>query len=302
VSAKPRIVVVGSSNTDMVVKTARIPAPGETVIGGDFVIAAGGKGANQAVAAARLGAEVTLVARVGADLFGDKSLENFHREGIDTDFIVRDPQSPSGVALIFVDESGENSIVVAPGSNARLSPEDVDRVAERIRTADALVMQLESPIETVAHAAEIAHRAGVRVILNPAPAGMVPRDTLAKVDVLIPNESEAAQLAALDSRDEEQLGAALLAVGVKSVIITLGSKGALLVEPAASRRFASRQVDAVDTTAAGDSFTGALACALAEGKAMPDAIEFATAAAAISVTRMGAQPSLPTRDELIATL
>ncbi|MDO8589645.1 MAG: ribokinase [Armatimonadota bacterium] len=296
--AKPKIVVVGSSNTDMVVKTERIPAPGETVIGGDFVIAAGGKGANQAVAAARLGADVTLVARVGSDLFGDKSVENFKREGIDTDFVVRDPDAPSGVALIFVDRRGENSIVVAPGSNARLSPDDVDKAAELIRTADALVMQLEAPMETVARAAEIAHGAGALVILNPAPAGVVPQATLAKVDVLIPNESEAAQLAALDTRDEEELGRALLGAGVKSVIVTLGSKGALLVQRSGSRRFAAPKVDAVDTTAAGDSFTGALACALAEGRKMADAIAFATAAAAISVTRMGAQPSLPRRDEI----
>ena len=295
---RPRIVVVGSSNTDMVVKTERIPSPGETVIGGEFVIAAGGKGANQAVAAARLGAEVTLVARVGTDLFGDQSLENFKREGINTDFIARDSGAPSGVALIFVDNRGENSIVVAPGSNGHLSPEDVDKAADEIRNADALVMQLESPMETVSHAARIAHEAGVRVVLTPAPARMVPKETLAQVDVLIPNEYEAAQLAAIESRDDDELGHALLDAGVKSVIITLGSKGALLVDASGTRRFAAKKVEAVDTTAAGDSFTGALACALGEGRDKADAISFAIAAAAISVTRMGAQPSLPTRREV----
>lgn len=301
-SHRPKIVVVGSSNTDMVVKTERIPSPGETVIGGDFVIAAGGKGANQAVAAARLGADVTLVARLGSDLFGDQSLENFKQEGINTDFIVRDAAAPSGVALISVDSRGENSIVVAPGSNGRLSVEDVDKAADEIRKADALVMQLESPMETVTHAARIAHEAGVRVILTPAPAQHVPKETLALIDVLIPNEYEAAQLAAIGSHDVEDLGRALLEAGVGTVIITLGSKGVMMVQPGGTSRFEARKVEAVDTTAAGDSFTGALACALAEGKDMPDAITFAISAAAITVTRMGAQPSLPTRAELEGSL
>ncbi|MDO8682820.1 MAG: ribokinase [Armatimonadota bacterium] len=295
---RPKIVVVGSSNTDMVVKTERIPAPGETVIGGEFVTAAGGKGANQAVAASRLGADVTFVARIGRDVLGDQAVENFKREGIDTSFIVRDDGAPSGVALIFVDKHGENSIVVASGSNGRLSPEDVDRAAERIRTADAVVMQLEAPVETVARAAEIAHKAGVRVILNPAPAGNVPMETLAKVDVLTPNESEAAHLAGTANLDVEDLGRKLLEIGVGAVILTLGSKGALLIDRSGSKGFAAPKVEPVDTTAAGDAFTGALACALAEGKSMDDAIVFASQAAAISVTRMGAQPSLPMRKEL----
>jgi ribokinase len=298
---KARIVVVGSSNTDMVVKTQRIPAPGETVIGGDFVVAAGGKGANQAVAAARLGADVTFVARIGCDLFGDQSVQNFTREGMNTEFIVRDADTPSGVALIFVDERGENSIVVAPGSNGNLTAEDVDRAAGAIRSANAVVAQLEVPLEAVRRAAEIARDAGVTFILNPAPARDVPSDILAKSDVLTPNESEAAGLAGLrsaDTLDPEELGKKLLAAGVKTVILTLGSKGSLLVDSEGARPFSAPQVEAVDTTAAGDAFTGALACALAEGREMPDAIAFASQAAAISVTRMGAQPSLATRDEV----
>ena len=302
---KPKIVVVGSSNTDMVVKTEHIPALGETVIGGDFVVAAGGKGANQAVAAARLGADVTFVARVGKDVFGDQSVENLKREGIRTDYIVRDGDAPSGVALIFVDERGENSIVVAPGSNARLTAADVERAAERIRAADAVVMQLEIPIQAVAKAAEIAHTAGARVILNPAPARDVPKQVLANVDVLIPNESEAARLAGVhDSNihDAESLGRKLLDMGVRSVVITLGSKGGLLIDGSGVETFSAPRVQAVDTTAAGDAFTGALACVLAEGNPARDAVRFAAQAAAISVTRMGAQPSLATRNEVEAAL
>jgi len=303
----PKIVVVGSSNTDMVVKTPHIPAPGETVLGGEFLMAAGGKGANQAVAAARLGAEVTLVARVGRDVFGEQAQAGFRREGLDTRYVVTDPQAASGVALIFVDAGGENSIAVAPGVNARLSPDDARRAREAIEAADVLLLQLEIPPETVLAAVETAHRAGVRVILNPAPAPpqSLPADLLACVNVLTPNESEASLLTGtqvVDTDDAEQAARRLLEQGVGAVIVTLGARGALVVTPAGQQLVPSFPVDVVDTTAAGDAFNGGLAVALAGKKSLEEAVRFASACGALATTRMGAQPSLPTAGEVEAFL
>lgn len=302
-----KIIVVGSSNTDMVVKTPHIPAPGETVLGGEFLMAAGGKGANQAVAAARLGAEVTFVARVGRDVFGEQAQAGFRREGLDTRYVVTDPQAASGVALIFVDAGGENSIAVAPGANARLSPDDARRAREAIEAADVLLLQLEIPPETVLAAAETAHRAGVRVILNPAPAPPqpLPADLLACVDVLTPNESEASLLTGtqvVDTDDAEQAARRLLEQGVGAVIVTLGARGALVVTPAGQQLVPSFPVDVVDTTAAGDAFNGGLAVALAGKKSLEEAVRFASACGALATTRMGAQPSLPTAGEVEAFL
>lgn len=299
----PRIMVVGSSNTDMVVKTERLPAPGETVIGGEFVSVPGGKGANQAVAAARLGAEVVFVARVGSDLFGDASLRNFEREGLVTEYVVRDPERPSGVALIFVDESGENMIAVAPGSNGALSLRDVDRAADVLSECDALIVQLEVPIETVTHAVWLAHERGVRVILNPAPACPLPKELFAMVDVLTPNESEARQLLGLQTdqpADDPSVLRRFIDMGVKSVILTLGARGVLAITPNEHRVIPAPRVQAVDTTAAGDAFTGALGVALSSGMDIWDASKFACRAAATSVTRLGAQCSMPTREEVEA--
>jgi ribokinase len=296
-----KITVVGSSNTDMVVMTPRIPSPGETVIGGEFVMVGGGKGANQAVAAARLGAEVTFVARVGSDVFGSRAVEDFRREGIKTEFIGVDEGARSGVALIFVDEKGENVIVVAPGANGRLAPEHIEQARCPIEQSDVLIVQLEVPVETVAAAAEIAHRGATKVILNPAPAQDLPKSLLAMVDVLTPNETEAARLVgleSLDGTDPEEVGRELLAMGVGAVVMTLGSQGALIVTADEMSRVEAPKVDPVDTTAAGDAFSGALGVALAEGKSLKAAAEFATRVAAISVTRLGAQPSLPTRAEV----
>jgi ribokinase len=293
-----RVVVIGSSNTDMVVKAARIPQPGETVLGGEFVMVPGGKGANQAVAAARLGAEVTLVARLGTDPFGETSLRNFREAGIRTEAIIQDPESASGVALILVDAGGENAIAVAPGANARLTPGDVDRAEAAIRAADVVVLQLEVPIETVLHALRLAKRYERPVILNPAPASPVPEEMFALVDILTPNETEAEMLLGGGAAGLGGIAAtaeALRAKGVGTVVVTLGREGAYVVGPEGSFHVAGRHVQAVDTTAAGDAFTGALACALAEGRALADALEFATAAAALSVTRVGAQSSLPDR-------
>jgi len=299
---RPRIVVVGSSNTDMVVKAARIPAPGETVLGGAFVMAAGGKGANQAVAAARLGAEVTLVARLGADALGDKAIAGYQKDAILTDMIVRDPDRPTGVALILVDAHGENSITVALGANEALSADDVERAADRIRTADAVVMQLEVPLDAVERAAAIARAAGVPVILDPAPApdGGLPAGLLRSVTVLKPNETEAERLTGFrvsDPASAERAARALQKLGPQTVIITLGSEGAVVVDDAAVHQVPSYRVTAVDTTAAGDAFTGALATAIGAGVALQEAVRRAAAAGALAATRMGAQPSLPTQSE-----
>jgi len=296
-----KIVVVGSSNTDMIVKVPRIPKPGETILGGKFTIAAGGKGANQAVAASRAGGEVTLIARVGDDMFGRQARKGFESDHINVEYVKTDKAEPSGVALIFVDEKGENSIAVASGANAGLSPQDVDEAKDIIKSADILLMQLETPLETVAKAADIANQAGVKVILNPAPACPLNDDLLSKLSVITPNESEAELLtgfAVTDVSSAEKAALALLDIGLEMVIITMGSKGAFLKTRDESEIVPGFNVDAVDTTAAGDVFNSALAVALAEGRTLVEAIRFANAAAALSVTKLGAQPSAPKRDEI----
>jgi ribokinase len=297
---QPRIVIVGSANTDMVVKTQRIPNPGETVIGGEFLMAAGGKGANQAVAAARLGAHVTLIARLGTDIFGDQAIAGYEREGIDTSFIVRDAAVPSGVALIFVDTQGENSIAVASGANASLTPADVERAKEAIARADILLVQLEIPMDAVHRAIELAHDAGVQTILNPAPGQRLAPDLLAQVSVLTPNEHEIQMVAGAPGR--EAAVTRILQFGTRQVLVTLGKEGVLWANAQTRQIVPSFEVKVVDTTAAGDAFNGGLACALGRGLSMKEAIRYANAVAAISVTRMGAQPSLPTGDEVKALL
>ncbi len=300
----PKIVVVGSSNTDMVVKSENIPAPGETVTGGEFLLAAGGKGANQAVAAARLGGEVLLISRIGKDMFGDKALEGYKKEGINTDWIIRDPDRATGVALILVDSRGENLISVASGANHFLSPADVERAESVIAKADMIVVQLETPFETLQYTAELATKHGVRLLLDPAPApaSPFPSELLRKIYCIKPNEHEARQLtgvAVSDSASAQIAADKLLESGTQTAIITLGTQGALVVERSGQGTLVSaRQVQAVDSTAAGDAFSGALAVALGRGQALFDAARFASAAAAISVTRMGAQPSLATLEEM----
>ena len=299
--SKPSIVVVGSSNTDMIIQLARIPRPGETLLGGAFTSAAGGKGANQAVGAARAGGNVTLVARVGKDVLGAEAVAGFRKDGINVDFVSTDKTAPSGVALIFVGKDGQNSIAVAGGANARLSPADVKKAAKAIRGAAVLVAQLESPLDTIAAAAAIAAKAGVPFILNPAPARALPDDLLKLTSILTPNETEAELLTGVKVKDDAtaaKAAAKLLARGVGPVILTLGARGAFVANATAAQVVPGFKVNAVDTTAAGDTFTGALAVALAEGKTLPAAIRFANAAAAISVTRLGAQPSAPTRREI----
>jgi ribokinase len=287
----------------MVVKSARIPAPGETVLGGEFVMAAGGKGANQAVAAARLGAAVSLVARLGADVFGDQAVAGFQREGIDTSFIARDADAASGVALILVDDQGENVIAVAPGANGRLTKDDVLRAKAVIEGASVLLLQLEVPLETVRCAAQVADTAGVTVILNPAPAQRLDTELLRHVGVLTPNETETELLTGVKVTDENsawRAARALMAQGVDRVVITMGAAGAYAADGEGGRAITGRKVKAVDTTAAGDAFNGALACALVEGRPLFEAVQFANLAGAFAATRLGAQPSLPTVRELAA--
>ena len=298
-----RIVVVGSSNTDMIVQAARIPRPGETILGGAFTMAAGGKGANQAVGAARAGGQVTFVARVGDDLFGRQAIEGFRKDNIDVTHVTRDTGAPSGVALICVAADGENSIVVASGANGRLSPADVQAAKEAITKAAVLLCQLETPIETVKAAVEMAAAAGVRVILNPAPARPLDDALLKHVSVITPNETEAELLTSV--KVEDDAGAARAAAhlrtrGVGIALITLGARGTFVCADGVSEIVPTFKVEPVDTTAAGDVFNGALAVALAEGKPLPEAVRFANAAGAISVTRLGAQPSAPKRAEIEA--
>ncbi len=300
-----RVVVVGSSNTDLVIKLPRIPKAGETILGGEFVRAAGGKGANQSVAAARAGAAVTFIARVGRDANGDEAMAGFIADGINVDYVVRDPAKPSGVALIFVDKQGENSIAVASGANDRLSPADVRQAASAFRRAQVFLLQLETPMRTVEAAVRHAVAAGVRVVLNPAPARPLPPNLLKNVFLLTPNESETELLTGVTVSNEATASEAadkLLGQGVRNVVITMGSRGAFVAGKDLRQMIPGFKVDAVDATGAGDVFNGAIAVALAEGRPLLEAARFASAAAAISVTRFGAQPSAPTRQEIESVL
>ena len=295
-----KILVLGSSNTDMTVRTAALPRPGETLIGGDFVMGPGGKGANQAVAARRLGGDAALVCKVGRDMFGDNAILHYEREGLDTRGILVS-ELPSGVALINVDAKGENSIVVAPGANMDLTEEDTERVSDRIREADIVLLQLEIPIPSVLAAARIAHAGGAQVVLNPAPYAEVPDELFRYVDLFIPNETELSAYTGITVCDRKSaLGAAdiMLARGVKKIIVTLGSKGSLIYDGKEVCDVAACPVEAVDTTAAGDTYCGALCVGLSEGLTLQEAAVFASKASALSVTRPGAQNSMPYRKEI----
>jgi ribokinase len=284
----------------MIIKLDRIPKPGETRLGGEFLTAAGGKGANLAVAAAKAGGDVTLIARVGRDMFGERAVAGLIEHGVNVDYVQYD-KSPSGVALIFVAEDGENSIAVGSGANARLCPADVRKAKNAFADADVVVMQLETPLETVQAAADVAAAQGTRVILNPAPAQPLPDKLLKKVSIITPNESEAQILTGVKVTSEAscaRAAEALLKKGVETVIITLGAQGAFVATRESKQLVPGFKAKPVDTTAAGDTFNGALAVALAEGRPLLDAVRFANAAGAISVTRIGAQPSAPTRREI----
>ncbi len=298
---KPKIVVVGSSNTDMVIKLKWLPGPGETILGEDFIMAAGGKGANQAVAAARLGGDITFVARVGADIFGEQAIQNFQKEGINTDFIVMDDKNPSGVALIFVDNKGENTIAVASGANNKLSKQDVTAAEQKIKSANVMLLQLETPLETVQYAARLASEAGVKVILNPAPARELDETLLRTITVLTPNESETELLTGIKVEDEKSAKRAaeiLKEKGVSDIIITMGAKGSFLIRDNKAVLIPTKEIKAIDTTAAGDAFNGALSYALANKEPLEEAVRFANLAGALSATKLGAQPSMPTYDAL----
>ena len=296
------IVVVGSSNTDMILQTAHIPRPGETILGGRFSMTAGGKGANQAVAAARAGGEVAFLARVGDDLFGRQAIEGFEQAGIDVEHVICDDQAPSGVALVFVADEGENSIGVASGANGNLGVSDIEVAKPLLESATIVLMQLETPLETIQHAATLASTAGVPVILNPAPAQPLGEELLRCISILTPNESEAELLTGIpvsDVASAKKAAEALLAKGVGTVVITLGSQGALVAGPHFQGHVPAFPVaQVVDTTGAGDTFNGAFAVALAEGEPLADAVRFACAAAGLSTTKLGAQPSAPTRQEI----
>ena len=299
------IVVIGSSNTDMVVKTSHLPVPGETVLGGDFFMNAGGKGANQAVAAARYGNRVVFVAKTGNDLFGEQVRKSMKEDGIVTDYVFIDEEHPSGVALITIDQKAENCIVVAGGANMYLKPEDIDKAKEEILGGDVVLMQLETPIETVEYAAKMAAEAGVKVILNPAPAPAEPlsKELISNLFLITPNRSEASRLTGIEVTDlasAQRAALALYDMGAKNVIVTLGSEGSLVYDGHMMMRVEAIKVEAVDTTAAGDTYNGVLASVIAEGKSLIDAVHEANIAGAISVTRMGAQPAAPTREEIVA--
>ena len=299
------IVVIGSSNTDMVVKTSHLPIPGETVLGGDFFMNAGGKGANQAVAAARYGNRVVFVAKTGNDLFGEQVRKSMKEDGIVTDYVFIDEEHPSGVALITIDQKAENCIVVAGGANMYLKPEDIDKAKKEILGGDVVLMQLETPIETVEYAAKMAAEAGVKVILNPAPAPAEPlsKELISNLYLITPNRSEASRLTGIEVTDlasAQRAALALYDMGAKNVIVTLGSEGSLVYDGHMMMRVEAIKVEAVDTTAAGDTYNGVLASVIAEGKSLIDAVHEANIAGAISVTRMGAQPAAPTREEIIA--
>lgn len=297
------IVVIGSTNMDMVVKTSHIPVPGETVLAGSFFMNPGGKGANQAVAIARLGGKVSFISKVGNDVFGKQSSQLFDDEGINTFYMLSDEELPSGVALITVDEFGENSIVVASGANAHLVPIDLEDALDEIAKAGILLMQLEIPMETVHFAAKHASSKGVKVVLNPAPANTLMPELLSCIDLITPNRMEAEMISGINVNDVESAKKAAKAIyemGVKNVVVTLGALGAVICEDGETQVIPARKVEVMDTTAAGDVFNGALVVALSEGKGLPDAVQFACTLAAISVTRMGAQSSIPYRNEFIA--
>ena len=299
----PKVVVVGSFNMDLVVKAGRRPQTGETLMGEEFGMFIGGKGSNQAIAAARLGANVTMIGRLGADLFGDTLMAAHAEEGICTDYVIRDTEVGTGVASILIDADGDNSIVLVPQANMGLTVADIEQASESIAAADVLLLQLEVPISASQRAAEIAKSNGARVVLNPAPAQELPDDFLTQVDILTPNEVETESLSGVSvssATDAERAANVLLDKGLSAVILTLGERGALLLTPDLTQQVPAYSVEVVDTTAAGDAFCGALATGLARGENLVDAVAFANTAGALAITVLGAAPSMPTAAQVEA--
>jgi ribokinase len=300
-----KILVIGSSNTDMILQLPTIPRPGETISGGTFTQAAGGKGANQAVAVARAGGQAIFLTKVGEDEFGAKAIADFQKDDIDVSFIKKTDTAPSGLAFIFVDAKGENSIGLAGGANEAFLPEDLSTCVPAFEESGLVLLQLEIPMITVEKAVSMAKKDQKLVVLNPAPAKELSDDLLAQIDILTPNETEAEALTGISVVDEESAKKAantLLQKGVKTVIITMGKNGVFIFEKGTSVHVPAFKVDAVDTTAAGDTFNGAMVVALNEGKSLQEAVRFGQAAAALSVTKLGAQPSVPHRSEITSFL
>lgn len=297
----PKIVVIGSSNTDMIVKAKQLPVPGETILGENFLINPGGKGANQAIAAKRLGGDVTFITKVGNDLFGMHASEIYRSEYINTDYVFKDLDNPSGVALISVNSMGENCIIVAGGSNMCLSPKDIDKAEQAIKECDLVLIQLEISLETVEYAVDTAHRHGKKIILNPAPATPLSNDLLKKLYVILPNRIEAQMLSGIQVTDEKTAYEASYAIskkGIDNVVITLGKAGAFVKEDSNYRMIPAKEVETIDTTGAGDVFCGAISVYLSEGYSLMDSVAFANMAASISVTKIGAQSAIPFRREV----
>ena len=297
---KGKIVIIGSTNTDMTAFCDTMPLPGETVLGNEFVMGPGGKGANQAVAAKRLGGEVMFICKVGEDIFGENTIRHFKEEGLDTSGVMLS-KKPSGVALITVDKSAENCIVVASGANNDYTEENIRSCRDKIEACDILLMQLEIPVPAVLEAARIASGTGKFVVLNPAPACDLPEEIFKYISLFIPNETELQRYSGMEVFDEESAKKAarsLMEKGVGNIIVTMGSKGSLICEGKTASFVKARKVKAVDTTGAGDCYCGALCVALSEGKGLIEAAEFATKASALAVQRPGAQNAMPYRKEI----
>ena len=298
---KSKIYVIGSSNTDMVVKSNFLPKPGETVIGDTFLMNPGGKGANQAVSACKLGADVTFITKVGNDMFGKKALNNFKKIGIKTDYIRIDKNNSSGVAIIMVDKSGENSISVAPGANNSLTIKDVNFIEEKLNADDYVLIQLEIPKTVVEYLIEICNKLKVKLILNPAPFQKISDYHLSQVNTITPNEIETEYLSGIKVKDNETAKKAseiLINKGIKNIIITMGEKGAFYKSSSFEGLIPTKKVSVIDSTAAGDTFNGALVAGLSMKMDMLTSIDFANNAATYSVTKLGAQSSAPSINDL----